>query len=138
MFSGGRERVHWERMGWGEGRLIFCCTSSIDPSFQQIKIIILISIYVALFFCHLTLIIEHFFHHFYFPIWSFLRVTIKWMKNENLVIALTRNHCFVKKHPLTTNIWHQTNTVIHIGCKMNLLSTICISDQDFVEFRKNL
>ena len=36
---------------------------------------------------------------------------------------------YYKKYPLTTKTWHQTNTVILFGCKMNWLLTICISKQ---------
>ena len=52
---------------------------------------------------------------------------------NNLVIHQNwENDCIMKKHALTTEIWHQSNTVILFGCKMNWLSTICISEQDFV------
>ena len=42
------------------------------------------------------------------------------------------NHCIMKRIPLTTKIWHQTNIVIPFGCKINSFSTICISKEDLV------
>ena len=42
--------------------------------------------------------------------------------NGFLIYQNWENHCIMKKHPLTTKIWHQTNIVIRSGW----LSTICI------------
>ena len=42
------------------------------------------------------------------------------------------DRCIMEKHLLTTEMWHETNTVILVGCKMNWLSTIRISEQHLV------
>ena len=44
------------------------------------------------------------------------------------------SYLIIKKHPLTTNLSHQTNTMVPFVCKMNLLFTICILEKDFVKF----
>ena len=48
---------------------------------------------------------------------------------KNLMIH--QNH-YYEKNSLTTKIWHQTNTLTLFWCKINWLSTICISDQHIV------
>ena len=41
--------------------------------------------------------------------------------NNLLIHQNWENHCIMKKHPTTTTIWHQTNTMILFGSKMNWL-----------------
>ena len=46
------------------------------------------------------------------------------------IICWYTKSLYYRKYPLTTKTWHQTNTVILFGRKMNRLPTICISKQD--------